>query len=45
VSPVKSLSLMETDPPILPLSPPPDNPSPIVGRVLGFDSMDDAAPL
>jgi hypothetical protein len=45
VSPIKSLSSMETDPPILPLSPPPINPSPIIGWVLGFDSIDDAAPL
>jgi hypothetical protein len=45
VSPVKSLSPMEIDPPILPPSPPPANPSPIVGRVLGFDSMDYVAPL
>jgi hypothetical protein len=36
---------METDPPILPPSPPPDNPSPIVGRVLGFDSVEDPTPL
>ena len=33
------------DPPILPASPPPTNPSPIVGRVLGFDSVDAATPL
>jgi hypothetical protein len=45
VSPMKSLSPMETDPPILPSSPPPTNPSPIVGQVLGFDSIDDATPL
>jgi hypothetical protein len=45
MSSVKSLSPMETDPPFLPPSPPLANPSPIVGRVLGFDSMDDAAPL
>jgi hypothetical protein len=45
MSSVKSLSLMETNPPIFPASPPPANPSPIVGRVLSFDSMDDAAPL
>jgi hypothetical protein len=45
MSSVKYLSSMETDPPILPPSPPPANPSPIIGRVLGFDSMDDAAPL
>jgi hypothetical protein len=45
MSSVKSLSAMETDPQIFPASPPPANPSPIVGRVLGFDSMDDAAPL
>jgi hypothetical protein len=45
MSSVKFLSPMETDPPILPLSPPPANPSPIVGRVLNFDSMDYAAPL
>jgi hypothetical protein len=45
VSPVKSLSPMETDPPILPPSPPLDNSSPIVGRVLGFDFVDYAAPL
>jgi hypothetical protein len=45
MSSVKSLSPMEIDPLFLPLSPPPANPSPIIGRVLGFDSMDDAAPL
>jgi hypothetical protein len=45
VSPVTSLSPMETDPPILPSLPPLANPSLIVGRVLGFDSIDDAAPL
>jgi hypothetical protein len=45
MSPVKSLSPMETDPPILLPSPPPDNPSPIFGRVLGFNSVADAAPL
>jgi hypothetical protein len=45
VSPVKSLSPMETDLLILPPFPPPTNPSPIVSRVLGFDSIDDAAPL
>jgi hypothetical protein len=45
VSPAKSLSPMETDPLILPPSPPPGNPTPIVGRVLSFDSKDDAAPL
>jgi hypothetical protein len=45
MSSVKSLSPMETDPPIFLASPPPANPFPIVGRVLGFDSMDDAAPL
>lgn len=44
-SSVKSLSPMQTDPPILPASPPPANPSPIVGRVLGFDSAAVAAPL
>ena len=42
---VKSLSPMETDPPILSALPPPGNPSAIVGRVLGFDSMDATAPL
>jgi hypothetical protein len=42
---VKSLSPMETNPPFLPPSLLPANPSPIVGRVLSFDSMDDAAPL
>jgi hypothetical protein len=42
---VKSLSPMETDPPIFPTLPPPANPSPIVGPILGFDSMDDVAPL
>ena len=42
---MKSLSPMETNPPILPISPPPSNPSPIVGQVLGFDSMDDTTPL
>jgi hypothetical protein len=45
VSSMKSLSLMETDPPILPPSPPLDNPSPILGWVLGFDSVADIAPL
>jgi hypothetical protein len=45
MSSVKSLSPMETDLPIFPASPPPANPSPIVGQVLGFDSMDDAASL
>jgi hypothetical protein len=45
MSSVKSLSPMETDPPIFPASPHPANPSPIVGQVLGFDSMDDVAPL
>jgi hypothetical protein len=45
VSPMKSLSQMETDPLILPPSPLPANPSLIVGWVLGFDSIDDAAPL
>ena len=42
---VKSLSSMQTDPPILPASPPPMNPSPIVGQVLGFDSVDATTPL
>ena len=42
---MKSLSLMQTDPPILPALPLPTNPSLIVNRVLGFDSMDAAAPL
>jgi hypothetical protein len=45
MSSVKSLFPMETDPPFLPHSPPLANPSPIVDRVLGFNSMDDAAPL
>jgi hypothetical protein len=45
MSSMKSLSPMETDLPFLPPSPLPANPSPIVGRVLGFDSMDDTAPL
>jgi hypothetical protein len=45
MSSVKFLSPMETDPPIFLVSALPANPSPIVGRVLGFDSMDDAAPL
>jgi hypothetical protein len=45
MSSMKSPSPMETDPPFLPPSPSPANPSPIVSRVLGFDLMDDAAPL
>jgi hypothetical protein len=45
VSPMKSPSLMEIDPPILSLLQPPDNSSPIVGRVLGFNSVDYAVPL
>ena len=36
---------MQMDPPILPASPPPANLSPIVGWILGFNSMDVAAPL
>ena len=42
---MKSLSPMEIDLPILPALPLPFNLSPIVSRVFGFDSMDDAAPL
>ena len=42
---MKSLSRMETDSPILPSSLLPANPSPIVCRVLGFNSMDNAALL
>jgi hypothetical protein len=45
VSLVKSLSPIEIDPPILTASPPPNNSSPIVGWVLGFDFVDYAAPL
>ena len=44
-SSVKSLSPMETDPPILPTSPPPANSPTIVGRVLGFDPAGVAPPL
>ena len=44
-SSMKSLSLMQTNPPILQALPPLANPSPIVGRVLDFVSMDAAAPL
>ena len=42
---MKSLSPIQTDLPILPASPPPANPSPIVGPVLGFDLVAVAAPL
>ena len=42
---MKSLSPIETDPLILPTVPPPSNPSLIVDWILGFDSIDDAAPL
>jgi hypothetical protein len=38
VSLVKSISPMQTDPPNLPPSPPADRTSPIVSRVLGFDT-------
>jgi hypothetical protein len=38
VSPIKSISLMETDPPNLPPSLHADQASPIVGRALGFDT-------
>ena len=44
-SSVKSLSLIQMDPPILPTLPPPANPSPIIGQVLDVDSMDVATPL
>ena len=44
-SSIKSLSSMQTNPPILPASPLPANLYPIVGWVLGVDSMDVAAPL
>ena len=44
-SSINSLSPIQMDPPIFPTSPLPANPSPIVGQVLGFDSMDAAAPL
>jgi hypothetical protein len=37
---LKSISLMATDPPTLSLLPPPNERSPIVGRVLTFDEME-----
>jgi hypothetical protein len=42
VSPVQSISPMQTDPPNLPPLPPADRTSPIVGRALGFDTISDA---
>jgi hypothetical protein len=42
VSPVQSISPMQTDPPNLPPSPPTDQTSPIVGHALGFDTISDA---
>jgi hypothetical protein len=42
VSPIQSISPMQTDPPNLPPSPPADRTSPIVGRALGFDTINDA---
>jgi hypothetical protein len=41
VSPVQSISPMQTDPPNLPSSPLADQTSPIVGRALGFDTPSD----
>jgi hypothetical protein len=40
VPPLKSISLMATDPPTLSPLPPPIQHSPIVGRVLTFDEME-----
>jgi hypothetical protein len=42
VSPVQSISPMQTDPPNLPPSSPTNRTSPIVGRALGFDTINDA---